>query len=217
MTHPVTPTAAVSGSVSFQYRSNVSRFKAAVCMNVHWSLWRAVRRLKHPTCPVRNIYHRLPGPAHACPPPAGQAPQFPHPCCPPLLCPSARRRMPGPVAGRAQAETPHLPSTECLSKASRATASLSAAHRTGSTDYVSSAVRPCCEHECAPGPVAGRAQAETPHLPSTECLSQASRASASLSAVRRASTTVSAPLLSAPAVPQCAQAGARACGGPCAG
>jgi hypothetical protein len=73
MTHPVTPTAAVSGSVSFQYRSNVSRFKAAVCMNVHWSLWRAVRRLKHPTCPVQNVYHKLPGPAHACPPRTGQA------------------------------------------------------------------------------------------------------------------------------------------------
>ena len=67
------------------------------------------------------------------------------------------------------------------------------------------------------GPVAGRAQAETPHLPSTECLSKASRATASLSAARRASTTVSTPLLSAPAVPQCAQADAGACGGPCAG
>ena len=159
-----------------------------------------MRRLKHPTCLVRNVYHRLPGPAPACPPPAGQAPQFPHPSCPPLLCPSARRRVPGPVAGRAQAETPHLPSKECLSQASRASASLSAAHRTGSTDYVSSAVRPCCEHECAPGPVAGRAQAETPHLPSTECLSKAFRATASLSAARRASTTVSAPQPCAPAV-----------------
>ena len=87
---------------------------------------------------------------------------------------------------------------------------MSAAHRTGSTDYVSSAVRPCCEHECAPGPVAGRAQAETPHLPSTECLSQASRASTRLSAARRASTTVSTPLLSAPC---CAPVRAGGCRG----
>ena len=86
-----------------------------------------------PHLPVRNIYHKLPGPAPACPPPAGQAPQFPHPCCPPLLCPSARRRVPGPVAGRAQAETPHLPSTECLSQASRASTRLSAARRASTT------------------------------------------------------------------------------------
>ena len=49
-------------------------------------LWRAVRRLKHPTCLVRNVYHRLPGPVPACPPPAGQAPQFLHLSRAPLLC-----------------------------------------------------------------------------------------------------------------------------------
>ena len=69
-------------------------FAPAVSMNVHRGLWRAVHRLKHPTCPVRNVYHRLPEPAYACPPPAGQSPQFPHACCPPLLCPRVRRRVP---------------------------------------------------------------------------------------------------------------------------
>ena len=49
-------------------------------------LWRAVRRLKHPTCLVRNVYQRLSGPPPACLPPAGQAPQFPHLSRAPLLC-----------------------------------------------------------------------------------------------------------------------------------
>ena len=108
-------------------------------------LWRAVHRLKHPTCPVRNVYHRLPEPAYACQPPAGQSPQFPHACCPPLLCPSARRRVPGPVAGRAQAETPHMSSTECLSQASRASTRLSAARRASTTV---STPQPCAPALC---------------------------------------------------------------------
>ena len=78
-------------------------FAPAVSMNVHRGLWRAVRRLKHPTCPVRNVYQRLPGPPPACPPPAGQAPQFPHPCCPPPAVPqcaqAGARACGGPCAG----------------------------------------------------------------------------------------------------------------------